>query len=594
MNTFRRFGDLLRPHRRRFLAALVLAALTCLLNLPVPLLVRSFVDRAVRGPDRAVLPLYAVGLLAVFALQAAAAAAATLVMGRVGLAVVRDLRHRLYARLQRLSLSWYDRTPPGAVISRLVDDVSAVGALATTATLTVLTDLGGAVVVAGWLLAVSPRLFLAAALFVPAFALLFRRFTRRLRRGTEEVRRRLDAVFARLKEKVDGVLVVKAHAREEAEAEQFAAELDAAHDRRVAVGRLGAAFAALTAAASGVGAAVVFAVAAFEALHGRLTPGEAVSASALAALLFGPVTRLADLAATFEQARTGMARLGDILDQTDGVREPDDPLPLGRVQGRVDFDGVGFGYQPGLWAVRDVSLHVEPGMKVALVGPTGCGKTTLMNLLLRFYDPRAGDIRLDGLPLRRLSTTELRRRIGVVPQETVLFRASLADNIRYGNPDAADEQVEAAARAALVHDFAVRLPDGYRTLVGEGGHRLSQGERQRVAIARALCKDPALVVLDEATSALDPAGEALVQRALANLLRGRTAFVIAHRLATVLDADRIVVLEAGRVVQVGDHAELLAEDGLYRRLCAGQWADIGPVPADEVVRRRGRVLPAAG
>jgi ABC-type multidrug transport system fused ATPase/permease subunit len=238
---------------------------------------------------------------------------------------------------------------------------------------------------------------------------------------------------------------------------------------------------------------------------------------------------------------------------------------------------VTFAYRTGRPVLHDIRLTVEPGMKVALVGPTGCGKSTLLNLLMRFYDPTWGEIRLDGKPLRRLALADLRRQLGVVPQEAVIFRASLAENIRYGAPDADDARVEAAARAALVHGFATQLPQGYETVVGEGGHRLSQGERQRVAIARALCKDPALVVLDEATSALDTASEALLQAALASLLRGRTAFLIAHRLATILDADLIVVIQNGQIIQTGTHAELLEQrDGLYRQFCLRQFGDTHP------------------
>jgi subfamily B ATP-binding cassette protein MsbA len=340
---------------------------------------------------------------------------------------------------------------------------------------------------------------------------------------------------------------------------------------------MGVAFSSLTQTTSVIGAAAVFTVAALEVLHGRMTPGAAVSASALAALLFAPISRLADLASTFQQASASLDRLFEILDQKVEVSEPDSPVSLGRVSGRVEFDNVGFGYVPEQWAVRDVSLSVEPGMRVALVGPTGYGKTTLMNLLLRFYDPRRGEIRLDGVPLQRLGLAELRRSIGIVPRETAIFRASLADNIRYGNPAADDRQVEAAARAALVHDFAVRLPDGYRTLVGEGGHKLSQGERQRIAIARAFCKGPVLVVLDEATSSLDTGSEALIQSALANLLKGRTAFIIAHRLSTVLDADRIVVLHAGQVVEEGTHDELAARGGLYAGMVEQQARGLAPV-----------------
>jgi ABC-type multidrug transport system fused ATPase/permease subunit len=215
---------------------------------------------------------------------------------------------------------------------------------------------------------------------------------------------------------------------------------------------------------------------------------------------------------------------------------------------------------------------------VALVGPTGCGKSTLINLLMRFYDPTWGQVRLDGVPIRHHSTADLRRQIGVVLQDPIVFRQSVADNIRYGAPGATDAQVEAAAKAALVHGFASALPDGYRTIVGEGGYKLSQGERQRLAIARAFCMDPAMVVLDEATSSLDTAGETMIQAALANLLRGRTAFIIAHRLSTIVDSDLIVVMDGGLIVQRGTHAELLADsNGLYRRLCIRQFGEPGLV-----------------
>jgi ABC-type multidrug transport system fused ATPase/permease subunit len=309
-----------------------------------------------------------------------------------------------------------------------------------------------------------------------------------------------------------------------------------------------------------------------------------VSTAALAALVFGPVARLADLAYVFEQTAASVDRLGEILDLEPDVREPraDERAvpqePAWRVRGQIEFDRVGFGYRPSEPVVWDIRLKVEPGMKIALVGPTGCGKSTLVNLLMRFYDPTWGEIRLDGVPIGRVSTRELRRQVGVVLQDPVVFRQSLADNIRYGAPGASLAQVEAAARAALVHNFALSLPEGYQTLVGEGGYKLSQGERQRLSIARALCKDPALVVLDEATSSLDTASEALIQAGLANLLRGRTALCIAHRLSTIVDADLIIVMDGGLIVQKGTHAQLLAsKDGLYRRLCARQFGEPGMV-----------------
>jgi ABC-type multidrug transport system fused ATPase/permease subunit len=261
----------------------------------------------------------------------------------------------------------------------------------------------------------------------------------------------------------------------------------------------------------------------------------------------------------------------------------------------VEFDRVGFGYLPGQPVVWDIRLKVRPGQKVALVGPTGCGKSSMVNLLMRFYDPTWGEIRIDGVPIRRVPTRALRQQVGVVLQDPVVFRMSLADNIRYGRPEATDAEVRAAARAALVHPFAEALPEGYETLVGEGGFKLSQGERQRLAIARAVCKDPALVVLDEATSSLDTAGEALIQAALSNLLHGRTAFIVAHRLSTIVDADLIVVMDGGLIVQVGRHADLVSdEDGLYRRLCLRQFGEPGLAAEEVRARRAGRARgPAA-
>lgn len=588
MNTLRRIGRWLLPYRAWVLVAVGLTTSACLLNVLVPLLVQGLIDGVVEGRDWRILPAYALGLFAVFAGQAGLNLANSLVIGRIGQGVVRDLRHHLYERLQRLSLSYYDRTPTGSIISRLMDDVGAIQTLVTGQTVTILTDLATTAAIASLLLSRSWRLALLVLAFVPLYAVNFRFFMARIRFNSLVIRSKMDRLFGHLKEKLDGTLVIKACAREGDEIVGFAAELDDAHVPRVRESRLNAAFSNLSGAISGVGTASVFALAAFEVVQGRLTPGGVVSTAALASLLFGPIARLADLAYVFEQAGASVDRLGEILDLEPDVVEPERPVPLGSPRGRVEFDRVGFGYRAGEPVIWDVRLRIEPGMKVALVGPTGCGKSTLMNLLLRFYDPTWGEVRIDGIPLRGVASRDLRRKIGVVLQDPFVFHQSVADNIRYGNPEATDAQVEAAARAALVHPFALALPDGYETVVGEGGHKLSQGERQRLAIARAFCKDPAIVVLDEATSSLDTASETLIQAALANLLEGRTSFIIAHRLSTIVDADLIVVMDGGLVVQLGTHAQLLAErDGLYSRLCARQF---GAMPVARPVAARGRTF----
>jgi ABC-type multidrug transport system fused ATPase/permease subunit len=575
LNTLRRIVAWVAPYRGSVLLASLLTGLACLLNPVPPLLVQGLIDQVIAGGRWGTLPAFAAALLGASAAQGVVGLAMAQVVGRVGQGVVRDLRHRVYDHLQTLSLAYYDRTATGAIISRLMDDVGAIQTFVTGQTFSILTDLGTAAVVTTLLLAQGWRLALVVLIFVPLYALNFRHFMRKIRATSAEIRDRMDLLFGRLKETLDGQVVVKAHAQEAEEGRRFRGQLDDAHGPRVREVVLRSAFGNLSAAISGLGTAAVFAVGAHEVLHGRMTPGGVVSTVALAGLLFGPIARLADLAYVFEQAGASVDRLGEILDLAPEVREPERPRALpgpgGRPLGLVEFDRVGFGYRPGEPVVWDVRLRIEPGRKVALVGPTGCGKTTLTSLLLRFYDPTWGQIRLDGVPIDQLRTRDLRRQIGVVLQEPVVFRLSVADNIRYGRPEATDDEVRSAALAALVDDFVARLPEGYDTLVGEGGHPLSQGERQRLAIARALCADPALVILDEATSSLDPEGEALIQRALANLLRGRTSILIAHRLSTVRDADQIVVMDGGLVVQRGTHRQLLADpDGLYHRLCLRQ------------------------
>jgi ABC-type multidrug transport system fused ATPase/permease subunit len=524
-------------------------------------------------------------LLAAAAMQAVAAAANGWLLGSISVDVVRDLRRKLYERLQQMPVAWFDRTPTGAIMTRLMDDVAVVQALASGQALTTLLDVLTALAAATWIVSCGWRLACLLAAIVGFYLLIFRTYVRRIHAGALEVRRQLDHVFAQLKQKIDGMHVVRANSGEAAEVAEFSQQLRALHQPRLQVNRLGVAFSSLSTAVGGIGAACVFAVGTNEVLAGRLTIGELIAASALAGLLFAPVTRLSELASTYQQAAASFARLSEILDcplatpTAKANAESAAPAALGG----IEFEDVQFRYEADRPVLEDVSLRIEPGTRLAVVGPTGSGKTTLTNLLLRFYEPTAGRILLDGQALADAPLADLRRQIGIVPQEPVVFRRTLAENICYGTPGAGPAEIEAAARAALVHDLAMRLPDGYDTLVGEGGHPLSQGERQRITLARLFCKNPSVVVLDEATSSLDPACESLVQQALDRLLSGRTTLVIAHRLATVLGADRIIVMDQGRIVQSGSHAELLAQQtGLYRRLYDCQFGSPAPPPSEVV------------
>lgn len=574
MDTFKRIRDWLRPYGQWVGLASFLTAVAVVVNMQSPLIVQGLVDDVVAPRAWNQLPWYAAALLGVFVAQAAIGFANTMVVGHVGQRLVRDMRHKLYERLQQLSLGYYDRTPTGSVISRMMDDVGAVQTFVTGQTFTILTDLGTTFAISGLLFWRNWRLALVVVLFAPLYGINFRFFMKKIRATNMVIREKMDVLFGHLKEKLDGVVVVKSHARETAEVSGFVAELEDVHDPRVAEVRLRNAFGNISAAISGLGTAAVFGAGSLEVLHGRMTPGEVISTAALAGMLFGPIARLADLAYVFEQAGASVDRVGEILDLKPDVAEPEHPVHLDYLRGEVRYDTVRFAYGNGPTVLDEIDLNIRPGQKVALVGHTGCGKTTMISLLLRFYDVTGGAITLDGIDIRRLNSRDLRRRIGIVPQEPVVFRGSIADNIRYGNPEATDEQVEAAARAALVHDFTMELPEGYTTLVGEGGHKLSQGQRQRLSIARALCMDPALVILDEATSSLDTLSESLIQKALRNLLSGRTAIIIAHRLSTIVDSDMIVVMEQGRILQKGNHFELISDTaGKYRQLCVSQFGD---------------------
>jgi ABC-type multidrug transport system fused ATPase/permease subunit len=549
---------LLRPHRIRIAFALFLTVLACLLTLPLPLLVQSLIDGALSGTTLS-LSLLGGLLLAALVLQAGCGMAAALLIGEAAIDAARTLRRQVYQRLLHDEVN----SSPGVALSRLTDDVACVQGLVSVQTIGLATDLGTAAVVAGYLLWQSPLLFAAAALFVPLTVAHFRYFTRRIRHGSLEVRQRLDRIFVQLKEKLDGALVVKAHGREAMEEADFAAKMAGAHEPRLNLGRLTIGLSFGSQLLGGLGATAVFAVGVAGVLQGSLTPGQAVSAIALTALLFGPISRLADVAASVEQAAASCRRLGELTAWSKrAVTEPIDPTPLGRARGMLEFEGVGFAYQPGHPVLMDVSWHAEPGEHIAVVGPTGCGKTTLLGLLLRFHDPDWGDVRIDGIPLRRLSLSDVRRQFGLVPQDPIVFRGTLADNIRYGCPEASWDRVHAAAAAAGIEALANRLPHGFATVIGEGGHLLSAGERQRIAIARALCLDPPIVLLDEATSHLDPVAESEVQTALTRLLQGRTAIIVAHRLATVRNVDRIIALDGGRIVRSGAPADVLDESSL--------------------------------
>ena len=587
--TLRRFVALAWPYRARLGVAIGLLLVATAVGLVVPLGLKGLLDSVFTDADGGLLNRLALGLLGLFLVQAFVGACGGYLLAWAGERVVADLRTRLYAHLHRLGLRFFAETRTGEITSRLTNDVSKVQTAVTDDFQQVLTlslTLVGSAVL---MVALNWRLAIGVVAVVPPVALAARYVGVRVRNLSREIQDRLAETTSVAEEAIGAVRVVQAFAREPHETARYATAVEGLFEaarKRVVVTSVFWNVVAFLFLTSLVG---IFWLGGREVLAERLTAGDLVAFIVYALNIARVVGGASRLYTSFNTAAGASERLFELLDTVPEIADAPGAVALAQpVRGEIAFEQVTFGYgtttasgAPSPAILHDVSFRVAPGETVALVGPSGAGKTTLLALLPRFYDPEAGTVRLDGHDVRGLTVESVREAVAVVAQDVQLFGASLADNIRYGRLDATDAEVEAAARAAHAHGFISAFPDGYATAVGERGVKLSGGQRQRVAIARALLKDAPVLVLDEATSALDSASEAAVQDALAVLMRGRTTLVVAHRLATVRDADRIVVLDAGRVVETGTHDALVARGGLYASLAARQFRD-GPAEDADV------------
>ena len=568
----RRLLLLTRPEWPTLALAMVFLAIGSAGGILFPQAIRGIVDGAIARHDRAALGRHALFLFAVFAVQGAASGLRFVLFSLAGERVIARLRAQLFTRLLAQEVAFFDARRTGDLTSALASDTAALQTAVGANVSMLLRNAAMAVGSLAMLVWTSPRLTLVMLAVIPAIAVSAVVYGRRVRRLSRDVQDAVAESGAVADEAFAGLRTVRLFAAEPVESARYAAAVQRAYAlARTRAFSSGTFMAAVTTAGFSALALVIW-YGGLLVFDGRLSVGQLMSFVIYTLTVAFSLGALADLWGDFMRAAGAGERIFELLDRAPAI-PLDGGLAPDRVDGRVEFARVGFAYptRPDATVLDDVTLTVSPGEVVALVGHSGAGKSTLAHLLTRFYDPTAGEVRLDGRDLRALDPSWLRRHIGVVSQEPLLFSSSLAENIRYGKPDATDAEVEAAARVANAHEFIARFPDGYATKVGERGVQLSGGQRQRVAIARAVLKNPRVLILDEATSALDAESEHVVQEALDRLLAGRTTLVIAHRLSTVQRADRVVVIDGGRVVQEGTHAALVGEPGLYRRLVERQF-----------------------
>jgi ATP-binding cassette subfamily B protein len=567
---------LFRPYSSSIALLLVTVTVAALVGLAPPLLFARIIDNVNGKKDLRAVDLDAALIFAAVLGGALLSVLQSFLNNRVGQGVMYDLRNATYRHLQKMSLRFFTSTRSGEMLSRLNNDVSGVQDAVTNSFTTLYSNLITVVTTVILMAALDWRLTLLSLSALPVFIIPTRIVGAIQRRLLAQTQRRLGDMNAQMQEtlSVNGAMLTKIFGRQAYEAERFNEMNRDVRDltfRRLMTGRW---FFMLLGLFGGVAPALVYWYGGRQVISGGLKVGEVVAFAALVTRIFSPVTQLLSVWITLQSSLALFERVFEYGELPVEIDEKPGALDIPRVEGRVRYESVGFRYGKNAPAIQDVSIDILPGEVAALVGPSGAGKTTLTYLLPRLYDATEGSVQIDGHDVRDLTFATLNRAIGVVTQEPYLFHATIKENIQYARPDATDEQIQAAARAAYIDEFVTGLPHGYDTIVGERGYRLSGGEKQRVAIARAVLKDPPILILDEATSSLDSHSERIIQRALDELSRGRTTLVIAHRLSTVLHADTIVVLDRGRVVERGTHAELIAHEGLYASLYDQQFAAV--------------------
>jgi len=537
-----------------------------MISLALPLIVRNMINAVVVLKNSDLLNSLTRDLVIIILFQAAFAITHNYILGFIGHRVTADFRIELFSHIQSLSLRFFQGRRVGEILSRMSSDITVIQNALVSIPVAVLRQtitLLGALAIIFYL---NWKLTGLILLVLPPLMLFARIFGKRLRVLTEKVQDKIAQALVVLEEVASSIKIVKSYTRESYEKKRFENEIESAFEQSIGKVRISSSFGPLILGLTFLVSTILIWYGGQQVMQGTTTPGELAAFFLYALIIAGPIGTFVKIYTQLQETLGAMRRVNEILDTKPLVNSPENPVKLTSLKGHVCFSEVVFGYEDGTPILNNISFDIYPGKTVALIGPSGAGKSTTVQLLLRFFDPQSGKIQIDGNDLKSLDLESYLSQVALVPQETLLFGGTIRENILYGKLDATDTEIIEASKSANAHEFIVEFSNGYDTLVGEKGTKLSGGERQRIAIARALLKNPKVLVLDEATSALDNQSEMLIQDALEKLMAGRTTFIIAHRLSTVHNADKIIVLDKGKVVESGTHKELMANEGLYHHL----------------------------